>query len=169
MCVFWKLGPSVTYVFNATLEQIQTGLRLRAHAWYAFSQILDRPNLESPNQVLLVESSKLYPWAIALYNTCQCITAVYWPFQLGGGFGPVQLLECLYLHKVPEAWRIITCFAKTHLIPAVFSIWMAQQFHSTMCLWFRCVTHLWFRCVTHVSDKWFIQTKNLQTIQKQML
>ena len=34
-----KLGPGVTYVTNATSKQTKHGLRLPAHARYAFSQI----------------------------------------------------------------------------------------------------------------------------------
>ena len=39
LSVLRKHGPGVTYVTNATSEQIKTGLRLRADAKYAFSRI----------------------------------------------------------------------------------------------------------------------------------
>ena len=44
-----KIGPG--YVSNATSEQIKPGLRLRAHARYAFSRIWDRPNLGALHRV----------------------------------------------------------------------------------------------------------------------
>ena len=46
--VLRKLGPDVTFVTNAISEQIKPGLRLRAHARYAFSRNWDRPNLGPP-------------------------------------------------------------------------------------------------------------------------
>ena len=54
--VLTNLGPDVPCVTNAMSEQIKAGLRLRAHASYAFSRIWESGNFGTPHRHSNTES-----------------------------------------------------------------------------------------------------------------